>query len=146
MAIGKSIINNLNMKKILLLFILSYNTGFAQSKISKELSRYDFNPSQLKSWDSIYKIWNDTVLWAYIEKQKINISDCRTCGFMYIQVDMATDTTGKCTYTKGKTGHCLKKMPSKIEKLLMNYFLKITFPLHLRNIIISERLGVYLRC
>jgi hypothetical protein len=65
---------------------------------------------------------------------------------MYIYAHVSIDSAGKCTYTKGTTGHCLKDMPLKVEKRLMQYFLKITFPPHLRNIIIAERLGEYLKC
>jgi hypothetical protein len=134
------------MKKIFYLLIFFYNTSFAQSRVGNEFFREELNIQQQKSWDSIVKDWSKKVLWAYIIEKKIKLSDCNTCGFMYIYAHVNIDSVGKCTYTKGTTGHCLKDMPLKVEKRLMQYFLKVTFPPHLRNIIIVERLGEYLRC
>jgi hypothetical protein len=134
------------MKKLLFLLILFCNRSFAQGRIGNEFFREELNTQQQKSWDSIVKDWRTKVLNVYIKEQKIKISDCATCGFMYIYAHLSIDSMGKCTYTKGTTGHCLKDMPLKIEKRLMQYFLKIIFPPHLRNIIIVERLGEYLKC
>jgi hypothetical protein len=134
------------MKKIFFLLTLFCNTSFAQSRVGNEFFREELNAQQQKSWDFIVKDWSKKVLWAYIREKKIKISDCTSCGFMYIYAHISIDSLGKCTYTKGTTGHCLKKMPPKVEKRLMKYFLQLTFPPHLRNIIIVERLGEYLKC
>jgi hypothetical protein len=146
MVLGKNIIHNLKNEKAIFLLILFCNNSFAQSKVGNEFFREELNTQLKKSWDSIVKDWSKKVLWVYIRQQKIKISDCSTCGIMYIYAHISINSVGKCTYTKGNTGHCLKDMPLRIEKRLMQYFLKITFPPHLRNIIIVERLGEYLKC
>lgn len=134
------------MKRILFICLLYCNIGVAQSFLPSETYRENLNAVQQKSWDSIVQYWKRNVLQVYARKHKIKISNCETCGFLYIYAHLKIDSIGHCTYTKGTAALCLKNMPLKVEKELMRYFLQLTFPPQLRNLIIVERLGEYLRC
>jgi hypothetical protein len=135
------------MKKsitILLCFIL--NLVFAKQPNSEFKYIFQLEKTQQKSWNSIEKEWFVKVFNPYVKKFKIKISDCQTCGNLYIDFEGKINNEGKLLIDESITKKCGKEMKPKLEKQLLDFLLTKTFPKNLRNIKIQHRLGTILKC
>ncbi len=135
------------MKPIIIVIVLfAVGKTFSQNSNSEFLYPFQLKKVQQKSWEKIQTNWLNTVYMKYVEKAKIKISDCASCGDLYIDIEATINNNGKFIYEATSAKKCGKPMTPKLEKFLMHYFVIKTFPKQLHNQKIKTRLGFLLKC
>jgi predicted membrane protein len=135
------------MKNILfILFIMNVNFGFSQEPNSEYKYIFELEKTQELTWKSIEKEWIDEVYNPYVKKLKIDISNCRKCGDLYIDFEATINANGQLTINASIAKKCGKTMNPELEQIFMTYFLIKKFPENLRNLKIQHRLGILYKC
>ncbi len=141
------------MKKIILFFFISFSSCpllsqeiIDTTKSSDVLKYYELKGEAWKDWNAISQNWMKNEYHKILKENKLKMT-CSGCEYIYLDVVLNIDSTGKMTYYKLiNSNKCSEKFSKKLEIQFMKSFFNLKFPDSLKNMYFEARLGTGLKC